>query len=86
MNDRVIAVGKIPLFILKSYANSIDCVDVKIINKLVITPDVAHLADYAVKFVVKHKKNKSYHFFIAHFKNAEVNGMYLTRVTEISPD
>lgn len=86
MSDRVIAVGKIPLFILKSYANSIDCVDVKIINKLVITPDVAHLADYAVKFVVKHKKNKSYHFFIAHFKNAEVNGMYLTRVTEISPD
>lgn len=86
MSERVIAVGKIPLFILKSYASSQGCENVKIINKLVITPDVAHLADYAVKFVMKNKKNKSYHFFIAHFKNAEVNGIYLTRVTEISPD
>jgi hypothetical protein len=86
MSNRVIAVGQIPLFILRSYASSIDCGDVKIINKLIITPEVAHLADYAVKFVVKHKKNKSYHFYIAHFKNAEVGGMYLTRVTEISPD
>lgn len=84
--DRVIAVGTVPLFILRSYAKLIECENPKIINKLVITPDVAHLADYAVKFVVRHKKNKSYHFYIGHFKNAEAGGMYLTRVTEISPD
>lgn len=84
--DRVLAVGNVPLFILGSYAKSIGCANVKIINKLVITPDVASLADYAVKFVVKHKTNGSYHFFIGYFKKAEISGMYLTRVVEISPD
>lgn len=85
MSD-VLVTGKFPLYILKSYASKNGATNVRIINKLIITPEVAHLADYAVKFTYKHKKNGTYHFFIAYFKNAVFSGMYLTKVVEISPD
>lgn len=85
MNE-VLVTGTIPLFMLRSYAKSIECENARIINKLIITPETAHLADYAVKFVARHKKERSYHFFVAYFKNAKIMGMYLTKVVEISPD
>jgi len=79
----IIVAGVDPLICIRSYSKFHGMKDPRILNKLVITPDTAHLADHAVKFEAIDKKTLNPRVFIACFKRAMITGIYLTSVKEI---
>lgn len=66
-----------------SYCKKYDMMFSHIINKLIITPDQAHIADHACKFSAICKNTKSERMFIALFRFAQISGIYLIAVNEI---
>ncbi len=85
MDNPVLVAGVTPLWCIRAYAKRHGIKNPQILNKLVITPDTAHIADHAVKFAAIDKETNGQRIYVACFKKAKYSGIYLTSVKEIAP-
>lgn len=84
METPVLVAGVTPLWCIRSYCKHNGLKNPAILNKLIVTQETAHIADHAVKFAAISKETKGQRIFVACFKNAQISGIYLTSVKEIT--
>lgn len=80
MNSQVLVAGSTPLICIRQYCSKNGYKNPKILNKLIVTPETAHIADHAVKFAAIQKESNQDFVFVACFKKGLYGGIYLTSV------